>query len=444
MRTPASSLVKRISGPVSMHTFKLPHSAGEGHNDVIILGDVHFSYHNQCPKCKKSEGCTSIVDFIDHKARQAIEENRKLDVYLEMPYVPSTGKLRASMLKTVDNIFRADTSLGAAFGRLFEKDEIKLIGIFSTIYKRYHRLLYPRVGIRPPDSMIRFHYCDTRMEPNAFAMFMSKDRSADFIKFLFGRPHTSQTIRAILHTFIFSTNFPADLEKCTSKPIARRLLIASSLSSLVKGGKRTVHKVAKQYHLLPEGLAKTAVYKYVGDRIDYVIKYLKKEAMCDEIHDLLSELDVVDSIEIPVADFASHMRTMKVAMLYQLFSVVMKFFVPVILMDTYLLCRLLRYAHAPSPTNGTSIIYVGDAHAQYFVHFLKDYMHVEPLSCFPRKDDNRCVTTHHACGHPIAKRTPRLGKSATKARGGVWTNMDNLYAKKVDGIPWSKILHALV
>ena len=65
------------------------------------------------------------------------------------------------------------------------------------------------------------------------------------------------------------------------------------------------------------------------------------------------------------------------------YKLVMQLAVHLVLMDAYLVCRLLRFCTRPEAAGGESIVYVGNAHAEYYVSFFQDYMGLTPVVCQP-------------------------------------------------------------
>ena len=74
------------------------------------------------------------------------------------------------------------------------------------------------------------------------------------------------------------------------------------------------------------------------------------------------------------------------------FPYVMSLGVHVVLMDAYLVCRLTRFCGqggAGERGGGVGIVYVGDAHADYYAAFLRNYVGLEPVVDHPLRMDAR-------------------------------------------------------
>lgn len=390
--------VAKVSGPVSVHEFHLTQEkTGEGdaaRHKVIIFGDVHFSYDNLCTPCHLPT-CQSVTNFIRARANAAHEDATSLDVFMEMPYVPPNGQMRNSVLKTWDSLMSRNAGPDSDNG-LFKKLLQRLvgntpfyIGVFSQLYKEFARDLYDddykRAAGRLGPGSVRFHYADARSEPNVKAALPV--HAATFHKHVTG----TTALRDLLHAFLFGKDFVSDVKM--AGPSLVSTIVASALSTMPGSqGRRKIHKVAKQYHRLNEGPAKQAVRTYLEARIEEVINIMKNDVRVDTgVHTLAA----VDPAATPTYNqpWLSSFREMNNNVYQGMFQIAMQLAVWVVIMDAYLLCRLLRFAvQTPESAHGTSIVYVGDAHAEFYVRFMRDYLGVPPVACQTRRSDiNRCV-----------------------------------------------------
>lgn len=375
--------ITRVSGPVSVHVFDVPNEDGGGTNRLYIFGDEHFSYDHMCDACDRSQGCATIMQFVDEQVGAARDHHAALDVFLEMPYVPARGEQRLHVLRYFDRYFRSNAGPPPKGGtirnvlmRVFggSQPSPRYIGQLAQLYKRYHRELYDdSYKRRSADATgVRFHYTDARRDPNVDAILNGKSAARWPVELL----------RKVLHAFLFSTDFPADIQQALGAEGAAAV-VHDTLSTIDRGKRRAVHKVAKQYHNLRDGNMKSALRRYIEDRVDDIVGLISDVIGHNPLDDVLEDN--------PINSLRSTVRLYR----EEAFSLAFRYGAILILMDAYLLGRMLRFvAQQVDTTGGSSIVYVGESHAQFYVHFLRDYLGLGPILCNPVRADNptRCVS----------------------------------------------------
>jgi hypothetical protein len=197
-----------------------------------------------------------------------------------------------------------------------------------------------------------------------------------------------------------------------------------------------MHKVAKQYHMIPEGELKAAAKRYLEDRIEDAVSVARYDLNFDEGPHILAALAEAlaassraehHSAEVssPKADDLAWLNRFRVAhgqYYAAFFPEVIRFSTHLILMDAYLLCRLLRFSFSTDKkkkaggesARRTAVVYAGDAHSEYYVSFFVDYLGVSPSVCSklgpPR--DRRTRTTDRC-----VRMTARINQSRCETLG---------------------------
>ena len=375
--------VRQVSGPVSAHVFGLP-----GDGSVYIFGDQHHSVRNRCSPCRRSEGCASIIDFIEEHVRAGAASGTPVDVFLELPYAPSPSRSHHDRaLRSVRRQFFSEAAAAATQrGRKGDHQEdggdqdaqrqARYVGLLGDMFSRFQDKMYgaEKMAMRNRragpgggkagggGSNVRFHYADIRWEANVRVMLDA--RSPHWI---LQHARTSTKVRALLMAFLFGTDFPGDVARICG-PEAN--VIASSLSTLPGRPGVAVHKVAKQYHKLPEGHAKSALRAYLEGRLDDIVRVLKDHVGYDSMLGVVAAAHARKNRDQHKWD--THVLQAHAAYALQSLSSVVRFGLRVLLMDAYLMCRMMRYASAFP--GGTTIVYVGDGHAEEYVGFLKFHL----------------------------------------------------------------------
>ncbi len=390
-------MAETISGPVSLHAFDVPCDGGSGTNRVFILGDEHRSYQNMCRPCSASEGCRTILGFVDDAVRRARDGGTQLDVFVELPYVVRDGPLRTSWLRHIDSYMNQDSGR-----RLLESTDrasrkARYIGMLSVLYHAYRGNLYDD-DAKSAEPNIRFHYADARLEPNVGELLPFDPADApDRLHTQYGVRTTAQ-LKQLLDAFLFSRNFPRDVERAAG-PLAARRIVTSALSSAPPraptsrpsaSAAKNVHKIAKQFLRLPEGPVREAVRAYVADRADDAMAAARDDLGFDEGAHVLeagrrARADAQAAVGAPGASplWQQTVRLAHERFYRSFYRPVMQLAVHLVLMDAYLVARLARFCTRSEGAGGESIVYVGNAHAEYYVAFFTDYLGLAPVICQP-------------------------------------------------------------
>jgi hypothetical protein len=415
-----------VSGPISVHVFDAPTSDGRHgasfHNRIYIFGDQHFSYAHRCRPCLPSHGCERIVDFIERLVQERQVGNvgnqpklgappdallpagggvpppdRSLDVYMEMPYIVPRGRWRSKVLREKDPFMRRDgppprTETAA-------RPRADYIGMLSQLYQRFYSRMYDDPTPAQQRSLsarprVRFHYCDARMEPNVSTL-LPYEPGDHFYGSRLNQFHLHMDapakLLALLEALLFSTDFVAEVRRLFGEDAPP--LVTETLSG--KG----VYRVAKQYHRLQEGPAKRAVRSYLSARAAEVVQNLRAAGMFDYAA-ALRALRAFGSGSLPHAPRLDERQVRD----YLGRFILEMFFARVLVMDAYLVCRMVRFSlQRGDSARGTSVVYVGDSHAAFYVRFFTEFMGLRALTCQNRvavdgtSSNRRCVRLDRAC-----------------------------------------------
>jgi hypothetical protein len=433
-----------ISGPVSAHVFDIDGTR------LFIFGDEHFAYDNLCQPCDSRNDCKDIVRFIRGLVDDTKASADTLDVFMELPYVVRDGPGRRRWLRFLDAVMGPDGrdpkdvfplksraleaspkgegrgarwpfwGGGSRVSRVSKVSKVseasrrseargvtsamvarvlgnspKYIGVFSQLYREFRNDLYGE-NDKSQQQRVRFHYCDARHEVHVQRLLPYID-PVRFHRYV----RTSDQLREVLRAFLFARDFPAEARRIFGTREAARVLTwdaAASSSGLM-------HKVAKQFHALPGGALKDAAKRYLDDRIDDAVSVARLDLNFDDgPHILAAAAEAASGGTGPKSEDLAWLwrfRVMHGQYYAAFFPEVMRFATHLLIMDAYLLCRMLRFSFA-SPKAGerrTAVVYAGDAHAEYYVSFFKDYLGVKPSVCAklgpeagrPSRATDRCV-----------------------------------------------------
>jgi len=381
----ALSLPDVISGPISVHVF----------NNIIILGDAHFSDANMCDKCEPP-GCETIVSMLHRFVKESGDHGRDLDVHIELPYVPparNDWKHRFNVLKVVEdrshlNASDASDAIDASSGTaaassaasasasaasaaaasasppsdsisygVHRAASARRLGMLGRLYHNFKKYLYDDDAKRVPGQHVRFHYIDIRLDPNISAL-------PQYLT-------TVEDMHTILTALIFGAYSAADASKMPFLAHPESLSRYRHRSKTrTKTRSRTVHKVTKQYLKLMD-------HPVACELFPNVTTYLQ-----DRIHDLCDATRI--QMQLSDSHSASDRRVLGGDATF-------------LVMDAYLLCRALYFAaeHAA----GTTVVYVGGKHVENIVMYMMHYEHKTPSLChkLTRSNSshkyNRCIST---------------------------------------------------
>lgn len=342
----------RVSGPVSMFTLHY------NHHEIIIFGDVHYSYANMCNPCN-GPTCETVMDFIRRIASEVPSVRPSLDVYIELPYVASVdhnASGRQKMLQHLRQATKGDCNSSRGSAHYFPEKTKPIIGIIGQLFKSFGPQMYNN-AIKQFGNIkgVRFHYTDARYERVAFRMFPNDSQQLKSVV-----RNDASILKRLLHAMIFGKPFPPNY--------------APDVTELSSYKGKPTHKIAKQFLKLPQTTTKSALQVYLASRIDQV---------CLSLPRIMREPIIILEIRS-------------------------------VLLDAYLLCRLLEYS-ARSP-RGTSIIYTGHAHSIEFLRFFVEYLGspidtCSDVSLLDTSDPNRCLSPR-PCFNP--SKAKKQGQSQTK------------------------------
>ena len=398
--------VTKISGPVSAHVFRMSSKDGASDATIYLFGDVHFSYDNRCTKCSAAKGCYSVVDFIEGVVAGAGRSNSggyQVDVFFELPYVPADPHLRTGLVEWVDTLFTRNASVGNMLSNVVKKAmgrSPEYIGMFSKLYRKFgQRTYHHELTSASSDDRARFHYADARLEPNVLETVLPMRKDVAWLMNFYSKIDSSAKLIQVLDCFLFSKDFAPDIRQLfgPSAPI-----VDAALSSITVDGKRCrVHKIAKQFYKLPTAL-RTPVLKYFRDRLARIKTFMSE--VCG--YDIAGHM-ANGGAERTIAE--SGAPSLEGSMLMEMLQKRLHWYFATgdaasslmyvgctILMDAYLLCRLLHYAVAHGPTS-CAIVYAGDAHIEHYADFFVNYLHIKPALCSPMRPETltegitRCV-----------------------------------------------------
>jgi hypothetical protein len=343
----AKATVTHISGPISAHVYDVPFGRSPPHR-VYLFGDAHYSVRNQCSPCDRTRGCAHVTEFI----RELVESARPpgVDVYLELPHVPRTDN--RSAVRSIRRRFFSQPRPKGLLHRLVqgsEEQKAQYVGVLGDMFARFGRRVYDHNGQQADVS--RFHYADIRTEANVRTCFPPRKPHT----WLMQHVSTCDGVAKLMGAFLFGTDFVSDVRLACSGD-GRTLVTLGPLSRLSPSSP-LIHKIAKQFHKLPAVLKERA-RAFLQPRIDELVNVLR-----DIGYDAVAPKHNIDS-------WLQQLSQAHMTFVTQAVGLVVRFGFRVLLMDAYLLCRLLRYMAA----GGTSVIYVGDAHAEVYSRFLMEHM----------------------------------------------------------------------
>ena len=360
--------IKRISGPASYFVFEMPGSM----NTIYMFGDYHFSYKNQCVDCDADSTCKKIADFIDLSLADSAKHGTPVDVYMEFPYVVAEGEARDRVLTRVNEVFLKDgrenvkTVLSKIFGKTPE-----YIGIFSILYKRFSENFYNHRSLSRENQ--RFHYADARFEFNV-KRFLSPS-SEKWIQMFHRRVPDVKTFRRVLEAFVlghYTSSFQDEMQDVFGTEIE---VFERSLTSKKKGGKKTLHKISKQVYKLPPAI-RAKVESYVNEKLDGLCDVLKEDLRYEDgVRLMTADPDSMDLRDGTL----TFIRASRLVNYVGIFTFFMELIAQTVMMDVYLLSRMLFYAN--KGTEGNTIVYAGDYHIGVYADFMSRHMKLTSLGC---------------------------------------------------------------
>lgn len=257
----------------------------------------------------------------------------------------------------------------------------------------------------PLETNVRYHYSDARKDPNVWVFVepplvrpdsieADKEALLRWVDDFHVDVPDSTTHRQLMEAFLYSTDFPSEMRRVFG-PNAN--VVDAALSSLHPGDSPpTIHKIAKQFHKLDPRL-QPIVKNYIDARLDELTWILDEEIGYDQAARQMADPEA--TLRPSLTDTADEMmqvhRDLRLGSHIPNFVYFASLLNPVVLMDAYLLCRLLRYATAPSSAGGYTVVYAGDSHIEYYAAFFEKFMGIRPtiqqLAAPTSHDYERCI-----------------------------------------------------
>jgi hypothetical protein len=372
-----------------------------------------------CPSCSGDPRCDTIADFIERLAG----EDQELDVFMEFPYVVASGNARESMIQHLDNLFSKEKQ------NLTEKVMTKIfgntkeyIGVFSLLYDRFSKKMYRRHPQGRHESRQRFHYADARFEINVKRFLAPTDDS--WIRKFHECIPDIPTFRHLLECFVVG-------HKKRAFQVEMRDLFGSwidvyeeSLSSKSSKGQKTLHKISKQVHKLPASLRKL-VEDFINEKLDAICNILKVDLRYEDGKRFMFKKPTPEELNDGTLIV---IRASRLANYVKIFQWFMNLIVQTIMIDVYLLSRMLFYSMKKSKDQKTSVIYAGDYHISVYADFFRRFLGIEPNSChlqtFPaRFSDEQIQSMVKRCVHmnknacPLLSSKPRRKSEEARTSG---------------------------
>lgn len=394
---------KRISGPVSLHVF---HDVGRTGNTLYLMGDFHESLANSCAACTLPD-CESVVKMIaDFMAR---ETGLQIDFYQEIPFKDKTQTF-AQIKKHTEDVR----------GYLDGEDT------FRDVYLQFRDSFYKRSG----PSHVRFHYADIRDEQNVFSLTNFTMLLMDCVASLFDTTTKSDTFdkackfmllimyfldhlsdrdkyRRFMQIYLYDDNYYNNVNKLFNSSLAKfvnkilrrpsafdELFHKDTQTSLP--GHPNIHRVRKQMLKLPLK-QQAAIQLFFDDSLEAM---LSRHADFNEVVRRFQRLlpgSVFAQGPTACKAWIAQLHTLDKDMILKLAESLSFLFLHscVLLMDTYLMARMLHYTNAEKPMD-VGIIFAGNFHVENYLTFLTKYMHLKPDDSIPvhllgKQGPNRCL-----------------------------------------------------
>lgn len=372
----------RISGPASAHVLRVEHKSSGQVTLVYLFGDAHFAYDNTCSRCSRARGCYDVVDFIRAAASAAEAAGTSMDVFLELPYV---SKDRAA-LQYIDPYWSRNSATGVRLRNRIAQmigRKPKYIGMLSRLYTAFRDRMYHHSGDDQSQS-VRFHYTDARFEDHAHLitpMLVGSPTDPKVVRWMLDfhrRVPTAERFCKVIEAFTMSRDFASDIRRLMGDD-AR--ILPSKLSTVQVGQKKErVNKIAKQFWKLPPGLRAVAE-RYIHERIAFVLEFLRDVLHYDHHARQINGLALGDVVTThhEAVSAAGFLWASVSAYISDLAYYGIMLVCTMILMDAYLVCRMLRYLHQgflqpPSSHSPCIMVYAGDSHITHYVDFLKRFL----------------------------------------------------------------------
>jgi hypothetical protein len=175
-----------------------------------------------------------------------------------------------------------------------------------------------------------------------------------------------------------------------------------------------MHKIAKQFWKLSEKERKL-MKKYFDMRIQEFVAFLTTEVPYESL--ITTEYDDGD---VSHGTIVINKARAELTRVYRdIFAHIYTWIIKVFIMDAYLLCRMMYYITVKQASGSTTIVYAGDAHANYYVRCLRDVFGWSPKVCktlemLTHEEVERCVTIEPCEDKQKARGTKKLKVSLRK------------------------------
>jgi hypothetical protein len=411
--------LERLSWPITASV----HTSSRGQKRILILGDQHRSLRGACGSCEPPS-CANVNELLHALIDWSAATGRDLDVFAEMRLVPErTRRGRAAQIRRMEKRYEENYGTWVARARQRILETVRLEWLFGkhpgylveVFYEFRHRFLH----VRDQKDNARFHYADGRVETlmeklnmDLFALFRDDEQGSRLkatIKF-YQTYESVKHLERVLLALCFSKRADVDIPKIMStKKQARSASKIRQIKHhpLIRNG---MYKIAKQVHKLPPA-ERSSLRKFAKDLLARDILQLYSRQGDDRKDNQLSPGTIAFLNEM-------HFKRLKESLLSlsgpdqdssilkeaHAFAQSLLLAKTLVLMDVYLLARMLYYVRRQAP-GSTTVIFAGDIHAENYRDFIAMYLgrdEYESRVCSERKElprfrdlikTDRCVPT---------------------------------------------------
>jgi len=250
------------------------------------------------------------------------------------------------------------------------------------LFERFGHDFYATNDVKRRDSPTvqhRFHAVDVRWDPHVLRILMmpTSTYSNERLSFLWlvsfmHRVPTVKSFTSLIRCFLKSESFPSDLAEILGEERARNLVVPGALVDGV------CHPIAHQYLKLSQEM-RTIVASHVERRISEIEKTLREDVDYDTLALAFGEGTERHSLIRTSSDAAyeaslkDDIRRVKYTAMISSLEIVVRMWMPVLLMDAYAMCRVMRYVFREQREEGTVVlVVVGQVHADHMDRFLRE------------------------------------------------------------------------
>lgn len=366
-----------IVGVESFAVYRFP----DRDNPIIVVGENHVAANDDRGGCISSvrSGARTVSEFVN----DVLQTRPVVDVFAEIPVVPvaffkkrrngfgdRVGRLVRRLLRWLKCVtFGAE----AEDERRIDVDESDHD---TQLFRRFgHRFDFARSPDR--GGTHRFHAIDIRWDPHVMCILVmpsstyAQERKAfawlaAFMKLV---PSVS-SFTSLIRCFLMSEDFPRDLARVVGEERARFFIVPDALAE----GNR--HPIAHQLGKVSRRMRKT-ILAHVDHRISEIEKTLRDDVEYDMLartfgNDETCTASASSTTAEYEASLKEDIRRVRCAAMMSSLEIVVRMWVPVLLMDVYGACRTMRYSREvqPSSVDATCVVVVGQVHAEHMARFL--------------------------------------------------------------------------